>query len=228
MTSVYMKHIESVRAEQAEFVATLTEQEKTEFLLCLLFDAGRRGVADDSIVSKISPQSPEFQIASSNAAPIRMTGAQAFKENFRARCGCDQVSDCSSESHGTAYVDVDYNYGVGRGRYDIVVRIRHYGRDMYGVGPDAWDNFVNAALANRLWKSDRLFGPGSPGRGGYFDSGNNQTPGRHTGALGVEVFEPGTDNQIWWGIWYFEDGWGDWGDQWLRCGHTYNFWFADN
>ncbi|MED3977161.1 hypothetical protein P4639_27805 [Priestia megaterium] len=162
--------------------------------------------------------------------PVILQNSRATKNgNFRSRCGCGSIESCSSENHGKSYVNIDYNYGVGKGKYKIRVSINHYGADYYGNNHEiAWNKFINAPNAYHLFTTHKLDGPGAPGRGGYFQSGNNDTPGRHTGALGLEVFDRNTDKTVWTALWYFKNGFGNWGDQWLRCGHDYAFWFKDN
>jgi hypothetical protein len=234
MKSVEQTHAELVEAERAAYISALDEVERSAFLLSILNDTGHSDPGEESSeIHEATPASDEAELAiamtasSDTSAPVKLTKALAFKKNFRARCGCDQVGTCNSESHGTSYVDMDYNHGVGRGKHDVVCYIRHYGVDVYGTGPNMWAKFMNASKSARLFQSARLFGPGSPGRGGYFGSGNNQTAGRHTGTLGLAVYKPGTNDLEYWACYCFTAGWGDWGDQWLRCGHTYNFWFAD-
>jgi hypothetical protein len=238
MKNLYLAAIDEVRAERDEYLATLTEAERTAYLKQLLSetDPPRALNTENDFVRSLAftdaeglppdEQSVEIEDASVLATRIRFAGGNHVNSpNWRSRCGCDQTGPCTTLKHGTSYVAVDYNYGIGRGAFDIVVYIRHYGRDYFGNRP--WDQFVNCAAAYKLWRSGRLTGPGSPGREGYFSSGNNQTAGDHKGTLGVAAYLPGTDTMAWNCRWYF-DGPGDgWGAEWLHCGKDYNIWLAD-
>ncbi|MGN7232841.1 hypothetical protein ACTHQ0_23965 [Priestia megaterium] len=161
---------------------------------------------------------------------VKLRKASASKNgNMHDRCGCDEHDTCSSENHGESYVDVDYNYGIGEGKYKIIVRIKHNGIDYYGTGSDAWEKYMHVQRSHNLFETGKLTRPGDTNhRGGYFMSGSNDTYGDHNGALGLEVLDKNSEEQLWWAIWYFDQGWGDWGSQWLRCGHGYGFWFEDN
>lgn len=221
-----------VEKEKLDYVAAISEKEAKKFLVDVLTESASyetRKANTMLITPELNAGNVIASVSMGKTAPIKLRQVLAFKSNFRSRCGCDSIGSCNSESHGTAYADVDYNYGINnRGKYDIIVRINHYGLNYYTKDPNkAWIRFRDAPISYHLWSSSKLSGPGNPGRGGYFQNGNNNTPGEHTGTLGVEVYEPTSNRQIWWGLWYFDDGWGDWGNQWLRCGHTYNFWFED-
>ncbi len=220
--------------EQLEsYVNALTDEEKTEFLLSILSDYidQKQDVESTLIESAPIPRDPEVQ--STREAPpgsrLYIHSATARKKNLHRRCGCGSLGTCNSETHGTSFVSLVYNSEfTPENRYEIVVRINHYGRDYYGTGENAWGRFINAPSTYKLFISTRLFGPNNNTGGGYFQSGNNQTPGDHFGTLGIEVFKPGTDEQVWWGLWYFHDSWpgpNNWGNQWLRCGHDYLFSF---
>ncbi|WP_413324821.1 hypothetical protein ACL6ER_12510 [Bacillus inaquosorum] len=156
-------------------------------------------------------------------APVHLEVVKAERSpNFRKRCGCEVIGPCSSESHGQSYANIYYEGS----KYLYQVRINHYGIEYYGA-PDTfeemWDIFNRAPLSYNLLTTPLLSGNG----GGYFQSGNNNTPGRHTGALGLEVFDKSTRESIYKALWFFDQGWGDWGDQWLRCGQSYTFVFKE-
>ncbi|EPY6430556.1 hypothetical protein [Clostridium sporogenes] len=167
-------------------------------------------------------------------APVILVNSWANKNpNFRKRCGCDDVSSCPSTNFGTSYVAVDYNHGVGPGKYKIKVWIKHYGKEYYGkpgTFEERWRKFQNAPRAYNHFSTDILPGPGAPGRQGYFRNGNNDTPAspyRNTGTLGLEVYDKRTNKSIWRALYYFDQGFGNWGREWLRCGHDYGFQFRD-
>lgn|GEM_PF-5335404 len=240
MENLYLAAREAARKERADYVAALTEAERTAFLISLLAESndplpspnlGEMGVAAILAPRACEGLAPDEQSLEVKEAALLATrvqfagGTHRNNGNWRSRCGCDATGACSTSSHGTSYVAVDYNAGGGRGAFDIIVYIRHYGREYFGG--KSWDFFVNCPVAYRLWNSGRLTGPGSAGRGGYFSSGNNQTPGRHTGALGVAAYMPGTNTIAWWGRWYFDESGNGWGAEWLHCGKDYDIWFED-
>ncbi|QUW20906.1 hypothetical protein JSQ81_13905 [Sporosarcina sp. Marseille-Q4063] len=245
MEDVYQKQIKNVEALKEQYLNSLSEEERNKYLLSILRDIpylrqnpvmlrnqdfkystreSRETVYQCATISSDSCQNP----------PIRLKYYEATKNgNFRARCFCDAVSTCPSDYNGISWVSTYYNYGKGDGRYDIEVSINHFGLEYYGIGDSAWDKFIRAPIAYQHFTSARLSG-GEGGRGDYgdyFQNGNNQTKGPNTGTLGVKVFEKGTMNQIWWGLWYFNYGnlgfGNSWGDAWMRCGHDYEFRFDD-
>ncbi len=165
----------------------------------------------------------------SNNFPVKMVNGRVAKNaNMRSRCGCGSVGSCSSTNHGKSYLDIDYNYGKGPGKYNILITVKRYGEEYYGTDQNAWYRFQHAPFSYTGNRTSKLGGPGAPGRGFYFQNGNNQTPGLRTGALGVEVFDKATGNSLGWGLWYFTAGWNnEWGKEWYRCGHDYSFWFED-
>lgn len=167
-------------------------------------------------------------------APVILANFWANKNsNFRRRCGCDAFGSCPSTNFGTSYAAVDYNFGVGPGKYKIKVWIKHYGKEYYGSRPtfeERWRLFQRAPKSYNHFSTAILPGPGAPGRAGYFQNGNNNTPHspyRNTGTLGLEVYDKVTNKSIWRALYYFEEGFGDWGREWLRCGHDYGFQFRD-
>ncbi|QTH45343.1 hypothetical protein J4772_13580 [Cohnella sp. LGH] len=176
--------------------------------------------------------------------PIILThcSAHKIKKKFRKWCGCGDLGTCDSTDHGTAYIATDYNTGMGKGFYDIIVYLRHYPISQFEVpnnNSKTWDNFKNGSNNYMLWKSAILYGPNVPGRDGNFQTGHNDTPGHlHIGTIGVEVIrtEWNCDDNvmerktIWWALWDFHKGWrgpNNWGNEWLRCGHELDFWFRD-
>ncbi|MFC5649026.1 hypothetical protein ACFPYJ_07760 [Paenibacillus solisilvae] len=160
----------------------------------------------------------DVQSASFVDSPVEFEYKATKNPKFRDRCGCDDFGTCNSEWHGKSYISIAYG-----GKYDMVIHLNHYGLEYYGTESDAWEKFIHAPNTYHLWTS-----PKGNGGAGFFYSGNNDTPGEHTGALGVEIFEKESDQQLWWGLWYFSEGFGnDWGQEWLRCGHDYDFWFKD-
>lgn len=239
MKNLHLIGLNEANTERSEYLASLTDAERTEYLMQLLSESdGLQTIGqteDDSsgrlalVTSTARPpdeQSLEVESAGLLATGIKLAGKRwARNARWRTRCGCDQTSPCTTSNHGTSYVAVDYNYGIGRGAFDIVVYIRHYGRDYFEGRP--WDQFVNCAAAYKLWRSGRLFGPGAPGRGGYFSSGNNQTGGDHKGTLGVAAYLPGTETLAWTGRWYFDEPGSEWGTEWLHCGKDYAIWLED-
>ncbi|WP_394548830.1 hypothetical protein [Priestia aryabhattai] len=164
-------------------------------------------------------------------APVILTQSWATRNaNFRSRCGCDSIGSCPSTNHGQSYAAVDYNYGVGPGKYNIRVWIKHYGKENYGQGDTfekRWNSFQRAPNSYNHFTTSILSGPGAPGRAGYFKNGNNDTPGLRTGTLGLEVYDKRTGNSVWRALYYFDGGFGNWGREWLRCGHDYGFEFKD-
>ncbi|OLS35448.1 hypothetical protein [Bacillus sp. MRMR6] len=164
-------------------------------------------------------------------APVVLINSWATKNpNFRKRCGCDDVSTCPSTNHGQSYAAVDYNYGKGPGKYNIKVWIKHYGKENYGKWPtfeERWRQFQRAPIAYNHFQTAILPGPNAPGRQGYFRNGNNQTPGLRTGTLGLEVYDKRTGSSVWRSLYYFDQGFGSFGREWLRCGHDYGFQFED-
>nr|WP_088325874.1 hypothetical protein [Bacillus cereus] len=167
-------------------------------------------------------------VTSSNF-PIKMVNGRVEQNpNMRSRCGCDNFGPCSTYNHGQSYLAVDYNHGIGPGKYNILITVQRYGEEYYGTGQDAWYRFQHAPGTYTGNRTSKLGGPGAAGREFYFRNGNNQTPGLRTGALGVEVFDKRTDRSLGWGLWYFTAGWSnDWGREWYRCGQDYGFWFED-
>jgi len=165
------------------------------------------------------------------SAPVILVNSWANKNpNFRGRCGCDSIGTCSSLNRGQSYAAVDYNYGVGPGKYNIKVWIKHYGKDYYGkpnTFEERWRLFQHAPLSYNHFQTKIITGPGSPGREGYFQNDNNDTPGLQTGTLGLEVYDKKTGNSVWRSLYYFDEGFGQWGKEWLRCGHDYGFEFKD-
>ena len=240
MDNLYQAALDDARKERAEYLAALTDAERTDMLMRLLSESNdpspspnfnemgsaftlvpesKGGVPPDE-------QSLELKEAAALATSVRFdAGNMRTNGNWRSRCGCDATGTCSTSSHGWSYMTVDYNAGRGRGAFDIVVYVRHYGREYFGG--KSWDFFVNCPAAYRLWNSGRLTGPGSARRAGSFPSGNNQTPGAHTGTLGVAAYTPGTNTIAWWGRWYFDQAGSGWGAEWLHCGKDYEIWFGD-
>ncbi|WHZ05853.1 hypothetical protein QNH48_15030 [Neobacillus sp. YX16] len=202
--------------ERIEFISTLTEKEKDQFIFSILSD-------DYLVENRYFPFEGEPDVSAPGNPKIVLYGCGATKNpRCASRCG---ASYCRSIEHGESFCTTDYNADIGRrGNYDIIVYIRH---GQFGTDSDTWRKFTNCASARKLFRTDTLTGPQSPGRGKPFLSGNNNTSGRHTGSLAIEAFEPGTSNSVWWGIWYFNSGFGEWGDEWLRCGHDYWFLFRD-
>ncbi|MFK9120871.1 hypothetical protein ACJEBK_29205 [Peribacillus frigoritolerans] len=249
MEDVYQNHIKKINEAQEKYINALTEEESKKFLLSIIQDndntclqqnitptggSSRESSAMDEILT--DSRETVYQhptVAPDFPGPIRLKSYSANKNKGKHRkwCFCDSFGACNSDNHGVSHVAIDYNYGIGDGRYDIVVAIKHYGFEQYGIGASAWEKFKKAPNAYGHFVSARLSGPNSAGRQNYFQNGNNQTGKSLRGTLGVEVFEKGTSNQIWWGLWYFNYGnlgfGNSWGDQWLRCGHDYNFWFED-
>ncbi|WP_142312084.1 hypothetical protein [Bacillus toyonensis] len=129
-------------------------------------------------------------------------------------------------------MDVDYNTNIGRtGNYFIQVTFKRFGLEVYGDDQDAWDRFVNAASSYGAagGSTSLLGGPSAEGRKFNFRNGNNDTTGPRTGALGLGIFDKSNQDQlVSWAIWYFDQGWKDWGTEWYRCGQQYDFWFDDN
>lgn len=235
ITNPHLNALDEMRTERAEYIKVLTEAERIAFLTQLLSETDVPETPDSGhcpvaiIEDGIAPdeQSLEVEDARLLVRGIKLVGANHINNaRWRSRCGCDAAGPCTTSKHGTSYIAVDYNHEVGRGAFDIIVYIRHYGRDYFGG--KTWDYFVNSAAAYKLWRSGRLTGPGSPSREGYFSSGNNQTAGEHKGTLGVAAYQPGTNTIAWWGRWYFDGPGNGWGAEWLHCGKDYNIWFADN
>lgn len=164
-------------------------------------------------------------------APVVLVNSWAEKNpNFRGRCGCNPVGTCSSLNRGTSYVAVDYNHGVGPGKYNIKVWIKHYGKEYYGrhsTHAERWRSFIRAPASYNHFQTSILTGPNSPGRQGYMQNDNNDTPGLQTGTLGLEVYDKKTGKSVWRSLYYFDSGFGSWGREWLRCGHDYGFQFKD-
>ncbi|MDM8151634.1 hypothetical protein [Priestia megaterium] len=155
---------------------------------------------------------------------IKLVEASAEKNgNFRRRCGCDSFGSCPSSNHGESFVTIDY-----KGKYNVRVWIKHYGKENYGKGDTfekRWDSFQRAPASYNHFTSPIISGPGKSG--GYFQNGNNNTPGLRTGTLGLEAYDKGTGNWVWRVLYHFDGGFGSWGNQWLRCGHDYLFRFQD-
>ncbi|AOZ94069.1 hypothetical protein [Paenibacillus crassostreae] len=154
--------------------------------------------------------------------------------NFRARCGCSPIGTCNSLNRGTSFCTVDYNAGVpAAAKYRIKVYIKHYGREYYNRGDTnfetIWRRFINAPSSYNHFTTAILDGPGSPGRAGYFQNDNNDTPGPNTGTLGLQVFDRTTNPPVtvYRALWYFDQGFANFGREWLRCGHDYAFLFRD-
>lgn len=209
-----------------EFFKSIRNKGRVEYFQSRIYTTSSNGTGDID-ENKQAPGSYEPTRTSSNNHLVKLDQAGASKNgNWRSRCGCDRTGICTTSQHGTSYVAVDYNLGRGRGKYDIRAVINHYGRDYYENWEDFQFAFENSTYG--LVRTGRLYGQGSPGREGYFSTGGNQTPGDHDGTLGVEVFDPGTNNRLYWALWDFNSGWQNWGDQWLHCGHDYGFWFSDN
>ncbi|WP_155894683.1 hypothetical protein [Bacillus sp. 37MA] len=100
--------------------------------------------------------------------------------NFRGRCGCSSIGACSDLNRGKSYAAVDYNHGVGPGKYNIKVWIKHHGKEYYGkhaTHEQRWSSFINAPRSHNLFSTSILTGPSSPGREDYFDNDNNDTHG---------------------------------------------------
>ncbi|MCY9005649.1 hypothetical protein [Peribacillus frigoritolerans] len=176
---------------------------------------------------------PDSSSGNLRNAPVKLAEYWATKNpNFRKRCGCDDIGSCSSLNHGESYATVGYR-GVGRGKYRIQVQINHNGKEYYGAESNfekQWYLFKNSPHPTHLFKTNILFaGADAPGREGYFRTGDNNTSGRHTGTLGLEVFDKHTNKSIFRALYFFENGFGNnWGDQWLRCGHDFYFIFEDS
>lgn len=166
------------------------------------------------------------------AAPVILADFWANKNHkkFREQCGCTPGGSCSSKNRGVSFVAVDYNFGVGPGKYDIQVCINHYGKEYYGTEntfEKRWYKFKHAPLAYIHFCTQKLSGPNAPGRQGLFQNDNNETYGKQTGTLGLEVFDKRTGESVYRSLYYFETGF-PWGEEWLRCGHNYGFQFKDN
>jgi len=141
-------------------------------------------------------------------------------DNWRSRCGCDSSGTCDTNDNGLSYVSMDYGYGQPHANYAIIVRIRRY---QYHT----WDDFIGAHAAYCLFATKKwLTGPGAPGREGYFNTGNNQTPQPNQGTLGVEAWDKAKQHRLWWGLWWLKQ-FPRWGENWLHCGMDYCFWFGD-
>ncbi|MGX5528549.1 hypothetical protein [Bacillus toyonensis] len=150
---------------------------------------------------------------------------------YRRLCGCSLTGECHSSNHGKSNVDVAYSsMPVKDGNYFIQVVFKRFGLGVYGDGQDAWDKFENASSANSAagGRTSFLGGPYDPGRSFQFPNGNNQTNGLRTGALGLGIYSKRNMELVSWALWYFDGGWGNWGNEWYRCGHKYDFWFDDN
>lgn len=164
-------------------------------------------------------------------APVILVNSWAEKNpNWRARCGCSQHGTCSTLNRGKSYAAVDYNHGVGPGKYKIKVWIKHFGKEYYGkpsTFAERWRKFKNAPASYTHFQTDILSGPNAPGRQGYFMNDNNDTVGPQTGTLGLEVYDKNTGEHVWGSLYYFDEGFGNWGNEWLRCGHDYGFQFKD-
>lgn len=191
-----------------------------------------RYIEESALVQRpiISPDDVSSVEYRQNAPVILVNSWAERNPNFRKRCGCDDFGSCPSTNHGTSYAAVDYNHGVGPGKYNIKVWIKHYGKEYYGTPntfEERWRKFQNAPRAYNHFKTEILSGPGAPGRQGYFENGNNQTRGLRTGTLGLEVYDKTTGKSVWRSLYYFDQGFGDWGREWLRCGHDYGFQFKD-
>ncbi|MED0945965.1 hypothetical protein [Bacillus mycoides] len=165
------------------------------------------------------------------AAPVELVNHWVSKNrNFRGRCGCSQHGPCSSLNRGNSYVAVDYNHGVGPGKYNIQVCIKHYGKEYYGkenTFEKRWNKFKRAPSSYVHFCTNKLSGPNAPGRQGYFQNDNNDTPGRQTGTLGLEVFDKRTGASVYRALYYFVNVFPNLGDEWLRCGHDFGFQFKD-
>ncbi|MEH7644314.1 hypothetical protein [Bacillus toyonensis] len=162
--------------------------------------------------------------------PIVMVGRLVRENpNMPDRCNCDGSGECSSYNHGKSYMAIDYNYGKGPGKYDIVVTIKRYGQEYYGLGEDAWYRFEHAPSTYTGNRTAKLGGPSAPGREFYFFNGNNETNGLRTGTIGVELFDKITGESVGGGLWYLNDGFPPlpWGREWYRCGQDYDIWFED-
>ena len=239
MENLHLAALEEVRRERTEYLAELTDEERTAFLAQLLAELNDPSPLPNlhemaPTVATLSDKNltyypPDEQSGVINNRPCVVQAAIWQNGNWRARCGCDQVGNCSTLNHGRSYMAVNYNRGRGRGMFDIRVYLRRYGREhFHGRG---WDYFENCHAAYKLWRSGLLTGPDNPGRQGHFFNGNNQTPGLRTGTLGIAAYTPGTTTRVWWGLWYFDSQsfvwWENLGDEWLRCGKDYGIWIED-
>ncbi|AOZ94070.1 hypothetical protein [Paenibacillus crassostreae] len=145
--------------------------------------------------------------------------------NFRNRCNCSIDFPCSSEDDGQSYMTIR-NQTSKR----IIVRLNALGREKWDRGTtfdERWNNFIIDDEFRLL--NSGIIEPGA-NRGKYFRNfvrpAEGGRVGNNKGTLGLEVFDPRTNQRLYRALWY-EQNWAVWGNKWLRCGHDYTFSFFE-
>ncbi|GIF23952.1 hypothetical protein BJ973_004565 [Actinoplanes tereljensis] len=111
---------------------------------------------------------------------------------------------------GQSWVAMDFNFNQPRPRYDIVVRLKIQ-------PPSYFDSWSKYDMEPDVFRTQVLYGPGSPGRENYFNLPTRKIHNEIAGTVGVEVYSRQTGERIGWQVW----------DAILACGYDYAYWFTD-
>jgi len=129
-------------------------------------------------------------------------------DNWRARCGCDQVGSCTTKSGGKSYI----KFHNRRSAYDLKIVLVHFIRT-------TWEGIEARPRKYRFTVKSGKNG------GGYISNFYATSTYTLQGTFGFEFYHKGTDNLAFRYI-YNPEGERS-GINWWQCGKDYYMYFND-